>query len=390
MAAETTTTIAAGASAEAKPAASGGDARGRAIIHPVVDVLCLGGLSLIVIPIAVMLPTSVTPALAAFMFIVADAVNHPHFAASYQIFYRGFGEKLFGRSLPPDMRVRYAVAGILVPVALIGFFAVATIRTDPQMLGWGANLMLFLVGWHYTKQGYGMLVVDSVFKRQFFTERQKTVLRWNAYTTWIFYWLGFNWWFSERDIWGLKAYSFPFPEEVVIAGGAAAGVTTLMVARVAWERLRPGGGGIPLGGGIAYGVSCYIWLAARLEPVALFLVPAFHSLQYLLVVTRFEVNRGAARAEAAGRDPHTAFRIGVLRFLWFFAVAVVLGLLGFWWIPGLLEARVAYDREAFGGFIFLFMFAIFINVHHYFMDNVIWRRENPEVSQNLFGVKPKA
>jgi hypothetical protein len=31
------------------------------------------------------------------------------------------------------------------------------------------------------------------------------------------------------------------------------------------------------------------------------------------------------------------------------------------------------------------MFWIFINVHHYFLDNVMWRRENPDTGKYLFG-----
>ena len=26
-----------------------------------------------------------------------------------------------------------------------------------------------------------------------------------------------------------------------------------------------------------------------------------------------------------------------------------------------------------------------INIHHYFIDNVIWRRDNPEMKSHLFG-----
>ena len=42
-----------------------------------------------------------------------------------------------------------------------------------------------------------------------------------------------------------------------------------------------------------------------------------------------------------------------------------------------------YDRGIFGSQMFLFMFAIFINVHHYFLDNVMWRRENPDIAKYL-------
>ena len=34
---------------------------------------------------------------------------------------------------------------------------------------------------------------------------------------------------------------------------------------------------------------------------------------------------------------------------------------------------------------FLFIGWTFINIHHYFIDNVIWRRDNPEARRYLFG-----
>jgi hypothetical protein len=66
-------------------------------------------------------------------------------------------------------------------------------------------------------------------------------------------------------------------------------------------------------------------------------------------------------------------------------MAALLGATGFWWAPRLFDALVPYDHAALGGAAFLFMFWIFINVHHYFIDNVIWRRDNPETGAYLFG-----
>jgi hypothetical protein len=67
---------------------------------------------------------------------------------------------------------------------------------------------------------------------------------------------------------------------------------------------------------------------------------------------------------------------------------MLLGYLAFAGIPHLLDAHLAYDRNIFGPRLFLFLFTIFLNVHHYFMDNVIWRRGNPDVQRFLF--QPKA
>ncbi len=359
---------------------------GRAIFHPAIDFLCLGGLSLLLIPVVILMPASLTPSLLGFSLILADLVNHPHFAASYQIFYRDFRAKAFGDRFDPGMRLRYAIAGIAVPLAMIAFFVYCLARSDAVLLGLGANLMFFLVGWHYTKQGYGMLVVDSVFRRQFFDDAEKRVLRHNAYACWIFYWVMFNNHFGKAGVWGLEAYAFPLPDWAVIASGGAALVTSALALRVLARRVGPGGKGLPLAGTVAYVVSLYVWLAARFEPAALLVVPAFHSLQYLLIVGRYEINRTQS---LEGATEPLARRV-VLRLAGFAAMAVLLGLAGFWWLPKLLEMTVTYDREAFGGgFVFMFMFWIFINVHHYFIDNVIWRRENPEVGRHLFGATPK-
>ena len=40
--------------------------------------------------------------------------------------------------------------------------------------------------------------------------------------------------------------------------------------------------------------------------------------------------------------------------------------------------------QVLGSSLFFFIVLIFINVHHYFLDNVMWRRGNPEVAKYLF------
>jgi sulfite exporter TauE/SafE len=73
-----------------------------------------------------------------------------------------------------------------------------------------------------------------------------------------------------------------------------------------------------------------------------------------------------------------------LRVLAFIVVGAILGALGFWLVPMALADLVPYDKAVFGSSLFLFIAWIFINVHHYFLDNVMWRRGNPEVSKYLF------
>jgi hypothetical protein len=355
---------------------------GRAIVHPAVDFLCLGGASLLLLPLLMALPEAGRPVLILVMWAIADILNHPHFAASYQIFYRGFRQKAFGTALSRHMRIRYIVAGLAAPALLVGFLGTALALGNARMLGWGANLMLFLVGWHYTKQGYGMLVVDSVYQRRFFSDGEKAVFRYNAYACWLLFWLCANQYVAERELWGVAYYGFALPQPVLFVFGGATLVTTGLTLWIFARRLTGDRGGLPLAGTVAYVTTLYIWLAARFEPTALLFVPAFHSLQYLLIVWRFEANRSIA---LAGGTNIGAARWSLARFA---AIAILLGLAGFWWAPTLLDAFVTYDHASLGGTAFLFFFWIVINVHHYFIDNVLWRRENPETGQYLFGRTP--
>ena len=360
---------------------------GGSIVNPWVDFICLGGGSLVLIPLVMMVPEAWVPGLVVAMWMLADVLNHPHFAASYQIFYRNFPEKVFGTRLKRAMRVRYLVAGIVVPAALLAFFTVSFAAGNPHMLGFAGNAMLFLVGWHYTKQGYGMLMVDAVYKRRFFNEREKAVFLYNAYACWILFWLSMNWYVSERELWGLSYYSFAVPEGVLWIAGLLVAVTTLLTFRVFALRLGPSGGGLPWTGVVAYLTSLYFWALARFHPMALMFVPAFHSLQYLVIVWRSEKNRADVAADERG--PDVSGRRMLSPIAMFMLSAFLLGLAGFWWLPRLFDGVVSYDTETFGGTMFMFMFWIFINIHHYFMDNVIWRRENPDTARSLFGMNKK-
>lgn len=50
----------------------------------------------------------------------------------------------------------------------------------------------------------------------------------------------------------------------------------------------------------------------------------------------------------------------------------------------LLPSAFVYNSQLFGTGLYLFIFSVFINIHHYFIDNVLWRRDNPKVREFLF------
>src|SRR5437588_814659 len=122
------------------------------------------------------------------------------------------------QSYPRGLRLRYMVAGIAVPAALVAFLSGAALAQNARVLAYGANLMFFLVGWHYVKQGYGILIVDSVQKRLMFSDRAKSIFRANGYACWMVAWLGMNHALSTGTWYlGLTYFSLPIPTFVYVA-----------------------------------------------------------------------------------------------------------------------------------------------------------------------------
>jgi hypothetical protein len=252
------------------------------------------------------------------------------------------------------------------------------------MLRYAANVMLFFSGWHYVKQGYGMLMIDAALKRNFFSERAKKILMLNAYACWALSWLLINRLVEERNFLGLSYYTLHVPKLAIVVAALAAGGTTLLLVGVLVQHARKQGSAFPINGTAAYVASLYLWLFLRSDPELLALIPAFHSLQYLLIVWRYRMNIETAKpdAEAPSSLPHV--RNAALRFAVFAATGTALGFYSFYLAPTMLDRFVPYDHDQFGPRLFLFMFWVFINIHHYFIDNAMWRKENPHTLRHLF------
>lgn len=359
------------------PAGSAPLTRGG-VRHDLARLFFLGGISLLAIPLVMVIPESTAIAAIIPVWLVADLINHPHFAASYLIFYRNFLTVLRDRNLSLPLRARYFTAGFAVPLVLVAFFAWCVSGGDAWLLSLGANLMFFLVGWHYVKQGYGVMIVEAVRTRRFFDDHEKKWLLRNAYACWILYWLVFNHWLGDGEFWGISYQSLPVPDALLVLAAIVAGLTTLRVVTLLAVRIRTGAQPLPIAGVTAYLVSVYFWLAGRLDPALLLLIPAFHSLQYLVIVRRYEANRASCHGSPG------------LHLALFAAMSIGLGYFGFWIAPGWLDANVPQATTGFGeAAVGFFVVWIFINVHHYAMDNAIWRGDNPTTARYLFGA-PRA
>jgi hypothetical protein len=361
-------------------------ARRRYLFGPWLDALCLGGGSLLLLPVAFATPAEWVAPIAVTMMLVANLINHPHFAHSYQIMYRGFGGRLTDPSLPAELRRDAWIAGVLVPVVLLLLLGGAIAAGEIRALGVVGNLMAFLVGWHYVKQGYGILMLDAALKRRFFTEAEKRILLLNAHVVWLASWLSVNTALSQREMWGVQFLVLGLPEQVTWLGLAAASVTGLLTLAMLLRRGAPP----PWVGLMAYVVSIYAWLAfVTIHPVWLLIVPALHSLQYLAVVYRFEWNRAGSAPDAWAAHDLPLVRLLLpkrreARMAGFVVAGVVIGAVMFWGAPLAITALVEAPETMRRALPMLFAAWVFVNVHHYFIDSVIWRSDNPDARRHLF------
>ena len=374
----------------APPAAAAQAPTKRYLIGPIADFWCFGGSALVILPLLLLVQSAQYKAIiGAATLLAAHVINNPHFAHSYQIFYRGFVDKAFRGTLGPVMQARYLFAGVIAPVLLAVFFAVALAQGNLRLLALAGNAMALFVGWHYVKQGYGLLMVDCALKRQFFGDREKKLLLLNGYAVWIASWMQLNLAMAKTELWGIAYFSFAIPVWLLNAGAAVAITTTLATIWMVVARRRAKGA-LPVNGVIAYFVSLYPWLALIMfNPLWIVVAPALHSLQYLAVVWRFQHNYEAAHLTSAdykrGSLARQIFGGRALGHLAVFSLAGgVLGFAGFWFLPSVFALAIPHDETLFGATVFMFVFWVFINVHHYFMDNVMWRRDNTDTKLYLF------
>lgn len=296
-------------------------------------------------------------------------VNYPHFLASYRLAYgRGKGFLL-----------KHWFQTLIVPCLMINFLVAAYwFANEPgkkelceKMLGAGINFMYFTVGWHYSKQAFGCMMVYAAYDRYPLDRIQRESIRYSLLSVWWY-----NYAYSNLgpsgSFWSLKYATWQVPFGVYDATKlvffALLGWT---LYRVLYRNWKAGHRPNPTLW-IPY-LAMAVWFAPCFQQPDYFfyVVPFFHSLQYLAFVYRVERSRPSLRQSAVR------------------ATMLVLGLclsgwMAFELVPGNLDQ--AYDNLRTFGFSFFLLGAnLFINIHHYFLDNVLWRvRDDEQVRAALF------
>lgn len=323
------------------------------LIHPKADVWLMGGVSLACIPAFWALGIGVEQVFSRIWWMLI-LFSFPHFMVSYAMFY--------GRGGPWQ---KHQFVAVWIPLALSAATGFAVWSAPPEPMAWICQGTLALLYWHFLKQAYGVaLWLGSVKGRPLGKDKKHLLL-----TGLIL--LGAYGFFSVQETSKLDLAFFRFPTPRLdlgpwpmrLAGAFGYGALLVFVFQQLreWRQKTPSDFGwqgyVPI-------VALLTWFDPlfAFSPVKL-LVPIFHGMQYLPFPARVQANR----------DPKPWMR-GL-----FWVAMIGAGYLGFEWIP-----RHVVDRSPvpIATRVFAF-FLIFFNVHHFFIDGVIWRFRDPEVLRRL-------
>ncbi|MEM8920832.1 MAG: hypothetical protein AAGB25_05655, partial [Pseudomonadota bacterium] len=268
-----------------------------------IEFLAVGGAALILLPLAMWLTggdgeSDATYAISFGAFYAAYVINDPHFASSYLIFYKNFKEKAFGDYLPSAERWRYRVAGIIAPVALLVWIAAIFALQSWYLAALLIHIMFITVGWHYVKQGFGVLSVLSSRDGVRFTARERGVLLTHCYVGWIYGWsmaMAEPAMFEMDGIYYWSAAIGWTPIDVLKWSFWASGAAFLVVMGL---KLRREGRLPPIAALTGFLVSIWLWVVyTGINEGFDYVIPALHSIQYFFFI--WLLKSGQARDAAS-------------------------------------------------------------------------------------------
>lgn len=310
--------------------------------------------------------------------------NHPHFISSYRIAY-GNGVKRI---------TSHWFTLIAVPVTLFALFyaayfissknavnnewfaqtfssvpgfssLVANVDPGAELLRWGVWSMWLLVGWHYAKQIYGVMLRYASYDRYSLSPVQRQILRYCLLSVVPTSFIGLAMQAGGYSSMFQDLMMSPF----VIPAAAYTVCSYLSLFSVAvftgcliqnYIRDRS----LPSINFMTPFVAFYLWWFPGLwpQPFAMIMIPFFHSLQYLPFAYRRiedELN------EKKRKNISTTLMMNIVGML-------IVGFFMFDLLPVFLDEQLQ-TKFVLGSSFFMISIIVFLNVHHFFIDASIWR-----------------
>ena len=326
------------------------------ILSPTLDLLFVGGLSLIVlVPMLLSGARDLVLVGAGVQAWIATLINMPHFMASYRIVYRDRA-----------MIMKHKWASIYVPLILAVYSAIAVWQAQESQA-----LVIVLItvssaylAWHYTGQVWCMMASFGHLEGKGFDKTERLLIRTGLriLLVWHLVWFLYT---QLKDPSRVRPFYLAVTFATLVAFGL--GMAGLV-------RLRRRTGQTPATRAVVAWIAIFVWYAAMArDPKALFWVQIAHAVQYLAFPIRVEMNRAAPSAGRFGLHM-IGYGVGLVLVSLLVAQVVPVALMG-------AVGRVFGEEPGKAAPVLILMF---INIHHYFTDGVIWKISNPEVRRELF------
>ena len=360
----------------------------KPLIEGHVDALLGGGLSLaIAIVVIIWGSFSETKMDSAIGFIVAYLftdllINSPHFMASYRILY----------SKKQNIR-KHPFVALVLPVLAISLLAYVCywgpLNTPsnpspeapvplPGVMKALSYLAAIFLGWHYIGQSWGTTACFAFLAGFRLNPSQRKLIRFGFLSLFAYHVTCFCATFDilEQLFPQQRAGEFMMKAlmsvcRVLVFASFFAGLWGFFQISQEYKRRIPATVWLPW----VATYSWYVMLDMYPTPTSLFLLQIFHALQYLMFPARVEMNQHQTKHA----NKHMLIYYGFL---------VLIGYLAFDWTQLLTGINLA-NRT--GTMVLLGTATMMcINLHHYFIDAVIWKIREPEVRDSLFGhLEPK-
>jgi hypothetical protein len=293
---------------------------------------------------------------------IATMINMPHFMASYRIVYRS-----------REMILRHKWASIYIPAILLLYLAAAIWEAQ-----YSQTLVIILItvssaylAWHYTGQAWGMMASYAFLAGAPFDTTERNLIRTSLRVLLVWHLT----WFLHTQLRNADAV-----RPIYLAVSAASAAAFLLGA-AGLARMYRRTGHVPPARSIVAWLAIFVWYAVMArDPKALFWIQIAHAIQYLGFPIRVEINRTSSASATSRLALHMVIYGAIL-----LAVSYVIAQV----VP---SATMGLLGDLFGeepGRAAPILILMFINIHHYFTDGVIWKISNPEVRRELFAhVRP--
>jgi hypothetical protein len=293
---------------------------------------------------------------------VATAINMPHFMASYRIVYRSRASIM-----------EHKWASMWVPVILV--VSILGALWEAQYSPAGVVIIISVasayLAWHYTGQVWGMMASYAYLEGMSFEKSERFLIRTGLrillawHVTWFLY-------TQLRDPSKVR------PVYLIISAGT---IIAFVLGVIGLARMRQRTGRFPPARALVAWFALFVWYAVMgRDPKAIFWIQIAHALQYLAFPIRVEINNTAAS--------HPSHAVVVRHMAIYAAVLLAVSYVITQIVPGPAMSVVANIFGEQPGKVTPILMLMFLNIHHYFTDGVIWKISNPAVRKELFAHVP--